>query len=83
MSDEISKPLNTLNARARDPGKSVYGAQRRKFDRLRAKQQAAAERQASVRHEYDRATQRSVFRSIQRALAGRWDGKMVRVNLSP
>lgn len=30
-----------------------------------------------VRHVYDRATMRSVFRSIQRKLAGRWDGKPV------
>ena len=53
-------------------GKVLPYKQQKHRDALRKARDAA-----EVRHVYDRATMRSVFRSIQRKLAGRWDGKPV------
>lgn len=65
------------------PVSSVEVARGQYLARLSFKQQKhrdalrKARDAAEVRHVYDRATMRSVFRSIQRKLAGRWDGKPV------
>jgi hypothetical protein len=70
----MSKLVIVPPPRADDPPRliAVRAAQlKAKF----ARRKATLER--STTHQYDRLTTRSVFRSIQRRLAGRWDGKPV------